>query len=74
MSWRQFRLPVPSRHQYHIIHTMAPSVYLLALAFPHFSTLCSCSSVQASKSTDFTRLMCVPIPRCMPEHLYQVST
>lgn len=36
---------------------------LLALPLPHFSTLCSCSSVQASRSTDLTRLMCVPIPR-----------
>lgn len=39
------------------------SQYLFALELPHFKTLCSCSSVHASKSTDLTRLMCVPIPR-----------
>lgn len=33
------------------------SQYLLALALPHFRILCSCSSVQASRSTDLTRLM-----------------
>lgn len=50
------------------------SQYLLALELPHFSTLCSCSSVQASRSTDFTRLICVPMPRCMPEHLMHTKT
>ena len=45
------------------------SQYLFALEFPHFSTLWSCSSVQASRSTDLTRLICVPMPLCMPEHL-----
>lgn len=39
------------------------SQYLFALEFPHFNTLCNCSSVQASRSTDLTLLMCVPIPR-----------
>lgn len=46
---------------------------LFALAFPHFSMFCSCSSVQASRSTDLTRLICVPMPRCMPEHLMQTN-
>lgn len=50
------------------------SQYLFALEFPHFNTLCNCSSVQESRSTDFTLLMCVPIPRCMPEHLMQTNT
>lgn len=31
--------------------------------------LANCSSVQVSRSTDLTRLMCVPIPRWIPEHL-----
>jgi hypothetical protein len=42
--------------------------HLLALAFPHFNMLWVCSSVQESKSTDLTLLMCVPIPRWIPEH------
>lgn len=50
------------------------SQYLFALALPHFRTLCSCSSVQASRSTDLTREMCVPIPRWMPEHLMHTNT
>ena len=50
------------------------SQYLFALEFPQRKTLCSCSSVQASKSTDFTRLICVPIPRCIPEHRIQTNT
>src|SRR5690606_28831585 len=36
------------------------SQYLLARALPQLSMLCSCSSVQESRSTDFTRLMWVP--------------
>ncbi len=36
--------------------------------------LCSCSSVHESRSTDLTRLMCVPIPRWMPEHRMQRKT
>lgn len=43
--------------------------YLFALELPHLSMLWSCSSVQESRSTDLTRLMCVPIPRWIPEHL-----
>ena len=39
------------------------SQYLFALELPHLSTLCSCSSVQESRSTDFIRLTCVPSPR-----------
>ena len=46
---------------------------LFALALPHFNTLCSCSSVHVSRSTDLTRLICVPIPRCIPEHLFIVN-
>lgn len=46
---------------------------LLALAFPHLSTLCSCSSVQVSRSTDFTRLICVPIPLWIPEQRMQTK-
>ena len=49
------------------------SQYLFALEFPHFRTLCSCSSVHASRSTDLTLLMCVPMPRCIPEHLMQTN-
>lgn len=49
------------------------SQYLFALEFPHFNTLCNCSSVQASRSTDLTLLICVPIPRCIPEHLMQMN-
>lgn len=33
------------------------SQYLFALALPQRSTLCNCSSVQESKSTDFTLLI-----------------
>lgn len=43
------------------------SQYLFALPLPHLSTLCSCSSVQESRSTDLTLLICVPMPRCIPE-------
>lgn len=50
------------------------SQYLFALELPHFRTLCSCSSVHASRSTDLTRLICVPIPRCIPEHLIHTNT
>lgn len=49
------------------------SQYLFALEFPHFSTLCSCSSVHASRSTDLTLLICVPIPLCIPEHRMQMK-
>lgn len=57
----------------HARHDKWLATNLLALALPHFSTLWSCSSVQASKSTDLTRLMCVPIPRWMPEHRMQMK-
>lgn len=50
------------------------SQYLLALALPHLSTLCSCSSVHVSRSTDLTLLMCVPMPRWMPEQRMQMKT
>lgn len=47
---------------------------LFAIEFPHLNTLWSCSSVHASRSTDFTRLIWVPIPRWMPEHRMQTKT
>lgn len=50
------------------------SQYLFARALPHLSTLCSCSSVQVSRSTDLTLLMWVPMPRCMPEHRIHIKT
>ncbi len=50
------------------------SQYLLARALPQLKMLCSCSSVQASRSTDLTRLMWVPIPRWMPEQRMQTKT
>jgi hypothetical protein len=46
---------------------------MLALVLPHFSMLWSCSSVQESRSTDLTLLICVPIPRWIPEHLQDLS-
>lgn len=33
-----------------------------------------CSTVHISKSTDLTLLICVPIERCMPEHLIHRNT
>lgn len=39
------------------------SQYLFARALPQFRTLCSCSSVQESRSTDLTLLMWTPILR-----------
>ena len=36
--------------------------------------LCSCSSVQESRSTDLTLLICVPMPRWMPEQRMQTNT
>lgn len=50
------------------------SQYLFARALPQFRMLCSCSSVQASRSTDLTRLMWVPMPRWMPEQRMQTKT
>lgn len=49
------------------------SQYLLARALPQLRTLCSCSSVHESRSTDLTLLMCVPMPRWMPEHLMHMK-
>jgi hypothetical protein len=49
------------------------ATHLLALAFPHFNMLWVCSSVQESKSTDLTLLMCVPMPRWIPEHRMQTN-
>lgn len=73
MTRSQFCLPISMhrklRAQIRPRHRIA---HLFALAFPQRSTLCNCSSVQASRSTDLTRLMCVPIPRCIPEQLWPI--
>ena len=50
------------------------SQYLFALAFPHRSMEAICSSVQESRSTDFTREMCTPMLRCMPEQRMHMKT
>lgn len=50
------------------------SQYLLARAFPQLRMLCICSSVHESRSTDLTLLICVPMPRWMPEHRIQTKT
>ena len=50
------------------------SQYLFARALPHLSTLCSCSSVHVSRSTDLTLEMCVPMPRWMPEQRMHMKT
>lgn len=50
------------------------SQYLLARALPQLRMLFICSSVQESRSTDLTRLMCVPMPRWMPEQRMQTKT
>lgn len=50
------------------------SQYLFARAFPQLRMLCICSSVQESRSTDLTRLMCTPILRWMPEQRMQMKT
>lgn len=49
------------------------SQYLLARALPQLRMLCSCSSVQASRSTDLTLLIWVPMPRWMPEQRMQMK-
>lgn len=66
MARRQLRFPIPVtwvstwslQHESQLLMTN-----LFALELPHFNTLCNCSSVHASRSTDLTRLMCVPMPR-----------
>ena len=50
------------------------SQYLFARLLPHFKMFCSCSSVQASRSTDLTLLICVPMPRWIPEQRMQTNT
>ena len=50
------------------------SQYLFARELPHRKMLWSCSSVHESKSTDLTLLICVPIPRWMPEQRMQRKT
>jgi len=50
------------------------SQYRFALLLPHFTILCNCSSVHESKSTLFTRLMCTPSERWMPEQRMQTKT
>lgn len=52
---------------------MSAQYYLFALPFPHLSILWVCSSVHESRSTDLTRLICVPIPRWMPEQRMQTK-
>jgi hypothetical protein len=49
------------------------SQYLFARVLPHIKTLLTCSSVQESRSTDFTLLICVPMPLWMPEHRMQTN-
>lgn len=56
-----------------IVFAAALLTDLFAREFPHFNTLCNCSSVHASRSTDLTRLMCVPMPRWMPEQRIQMK-
>lgn len=77
MTRRQLSLPIPvtfvalvdvSRMQGRTNPT-----HLLAREFPHFKTLCNCSSVHASRSTDLTRLIWVPMPRWMPEQRMQMK-
>lgn len=50
------------------------SQYLFARPLPHRIMFCVCSSVHESRSTDFTREICVPMPRWMPEHRMQTKT
>lgn len=49
------------------------SQYMLHLAFPHFTICSTCSSVQASKSTDLTLEICVPMDLWIPEHRIQTK-
>lgn len=49
------------------------ATHLFALALPHRSMLCSCSSVHESRSTDLTLLIWVPMPLWIPEHLSSSS-
>jgi hypothetical protein len=83
VSRRQFRFPVSGHIRRVSIFPFtraAEKVYinavtdLFALAFPHLITLCSCSSFHASRSTDLTRLIWVPIPLWMPEQRIQTKT
>jgi hypothetical protein len=81
MTRRQFSFPVSS-HSTNIsqcVHSCIIQIDkrrmtdLFARELPHFKTLCNCSSVQASRSTDLTRLIWVPIPLWMPEQRMQTK-
>jgi hypothetical protein len=50
------------------------SQYLFALPLPQRSMEANCSSVQLSKSTDFTREMWTPMERWMPEQRMHTKT
>jgi hypothetical protein len=71
VSWSQFCLPVSANVS--PVSSIVQYTDLFALALPHLIMLCSCSSVHESRSTDLTLLMCVPMPRWIPEHLKNVS-
>lgn len=80
MTRRQLSFPVPehpmriSRNSHGLYQCKRRRrTDLLAREFPHFKTLCNCSSVHASRSTDLTRLICVPIPLWMPEQRMQMK-
>lgn len=77
MTGGQFSFPVSRARgvsfQFGQISQIMRKTNLLARPFPHFNTLCNCSSVQASRSTDLTRLIWVPIPRWMPEQRMQTK-
>ena len=54
--------------------TRTEDIYLFPLRLPHLIIISVCSSVQASRSADLTREICVPIPRCIPEQRMQMKT
>ena len=81
MPGRQFRLPEPICKSTVSIPPVdrderkgRKDTYLLALALPQFTTPCNCSSVQASRSTDLTLLIWVPILLWTPEQRIQMKT
>jgi len=45
-----------------------------ARAFPQRSMLSICSFVQVSRLTDLTRVTCVPMDLCTPEHSMHINT
>ena len=74
MWCRQGSFPIP-KNQY-LVKDMRDwgEWYLLARRFPHLTIFWVCSSVQASRSADFTLDICVPIPLWIPEHRMQMKT